>query len=131
VPLPQLSSESPHFLLQGLTLSNSVVAHQKSFLYTSNIVNIASQLTWPHVPPIYYADDSQPYVKLYGKNLENIKIKIAACVHNIQFWCASMCLELNATKTELILFDRQCRLDDDKKTKNLNLDPQCCIPLKI
>src|SRR6218665_1264713 len=39
-----------------------------------------------------------------------------------------MRLKLNATKTEFIWFDRRSRLDDDKKTKNLNLDPQCTIP---
>src|SRR6218665_3369317 len=35
---------------------------------------------------------------------------------------------IDATKTELVWLDRQSRLDDDKKTLNLNLDPQCCIP---
>ena len=53
---------------------------------------------------------------------------MATCVHHIQSWCTSMRLKLNATKTELIWFYRRSRLDDDKKTKNLNLDPQCCIP---
>ena len=38
-----------------------------------------------------------------------------------------MRVKLNATKTELILFDQQSRLEGDKK-KNLNLDQQCCIP---
>ena len=52
---------------------------------------------------------------------------MAACVHHIQSWCASIRLKLNATKTELIWFDRRSR-EDDKTTKNLNLDPQCSIP---
>src|SRR6218665_2052533 len=52
---------------------------------------------------------------------------MAACIHHIQSWCASMRLKLNATKTELIWFDRRSRVDDNP-TKNLNLDPQCSIP---
>src|SRR6218665_2984248 len=67
-------------------------------------------------------------MKLCCNNLENTKMKMAACVHHIQSWCASMRLKLNATKTGLIWFDRRSRLDDDKKTKNLDLDPPCCIP---
>src|SRR6218665_209051 len=53
------------------------------------------------------ADDTQLYIKLCCKNLENIKVKMAACIHYIQSWCASMRLKLNATITELIWFD--CR----------------------
>ena len=53
---------------------------------------------------------------------------MAACVHHIQSWYAAKPLKLNATKTELIWFDRRSGLDDDKKIKNLNLDPQRSIP---
>src|SRR6218665_1575289 len=74
-----------------------------------------------------YANDTQLYIKLCCKNLENIKVKMAACIHHIQSWCASMRLKLNATKTELIWFDRRTRVDDNT-TKHLNLDPQCSIP---
>src|SRR6218665_1449990 len=42
-------------------------------------------------------------------------------------WCASTRLKLNATKTELIWFDRRSRVVDNT-TKQLNLDPQCSIP---
>src|SRR6218665_1562475 len=93
-------------------------------LYTSNIVNIASQ----HGLVVHlYADDTQLYIKLCYKNLDNIKVKMAACIHHIQSWCASMRLKLNATKTELIWFDRRSRLVDNSTT-HLNLDPQCSIP---
>src|SRR6218665_3419536 len=74
-----------------------------------------------------YADDTQLYIKLCCKNLENTKVKMAAFIHHIQSRCASMHLKLNATKTELIWFDRRSRVDDNT-TKNLNLDPQCSIP---
>ena len=74
-----------------------------------------------------YADDTQLYIKLSGKNFDNIKIKIAACVRDIQTWCASMRLKLNATKTELIWFDRRSRPDDDKQIKSLHLESNCTI----
>src|SRR6218665_2981070 len=70
-----------------------------------------------------YADDTQLYIQLRCKNLENTKVKMAAC---IQSWCASMRLKLNATKTELIWFDRRSRVVDNIR-KHLNLDPQCSI----
>ena len=54
-----------------------------------------------------YADDTQLYIKLCCKNLENTKVKMAACIHYIQSWCAFVRLKLNATKTELIWFDRE------------------------
>src|SRR6218665_3599863 len=74
-----------------------------------------------------YADTDQLYIKLCCKNLKNTKVKMAACIHHIQSWCASMHLKLNATKTELIWFDRRNRVVDNT-TKHLNLDPQCSIP---
>src|SRR6218665_453221 len=79
--------------------------------------------SWVHL----YADDTQLYIKLCCTNLENTKMKMAACVHHIQSLCASMSLKLNATKTELIWFDRRSRVDVNT-TKNLNLVPQCSIP---
>ena len=88
-------------------------------LYTSNIVNIASQ----HGLLVHlYAYDTQLHIKLCCKNLENINVKMAAYIHHIQSWCASMRLKLNATKTELIWFDRRTRVDDNT-TKHLYLDP--------
>jgi len=89
-------------------------------LYTSNVVKIASQ----HGLMIHLnADDTQLYIKLCCYNLENTKMKMTACGHHIQSWCAFMRL-----KIELIWFDRRSTLDDDNSTKNLNLDPQCSIP---
>src|SRR6218665_3654351 len=94
-------------------------------LYTSNIVNIASQ----HGLMVHlYADGTQLYIKLCCKNLENTKVKMAAGFHHIQSWCASMRLKLNATKTELIWFDRRSRVVDNT-TKHLNLDPQFHHPM--
>src|SRR6218665_1371187 len=75
----------------------------------------------------HLSDDTQLYIKLCCKNLENIKVKMAACIHHIQSWCESMRLKLNATKTELIWFDRRSRVVDNS-IRHLNLDPQCSIP---
>src|ERR1043165_330880 len=38
-----------------------------------------------------------------------------------------MRLKLNATKTELIWFDRRSRPDDDKQIKSLHLESNCII----
>jgi len=117
------SSSKIFYVLLGVP-RGSILGPLLFILYTLNIVNIASQ----HGLVVHlYADDTQLYIKLCCKHLENIKVKMAACIHHIQSWCASMRFKLSATKTELIWFDRRSRVDDNT-TMHLNLDPQCSIP---
>src|SRR6218665_1275737 len=92
-------SSSKIFSVLFVVPQGSILGPLLFILYTSNIVNIASQ----HGLLVHlYADDTQLYIKLCCKNLENIKVKMVACIHHIQSWCASMRLKLNAAKTELI-----------------------------
>ena len=70
-------------------------------LYTSNITNIATR----HDILIHiYADYTRLCIKLSIRDIENAKFKLTQCFADIQSWCASMRLELNASKTELVWF---------------------------
>ena len=62
-------------------------------LYTSNITDTASHGILIHL----YAVDTQLYVKLSTRDIENTKTKLANCFSEIQSWCSSMWLKLNAT----------------------------------
>ena len=93
-------------------------------LYTSNIVNIASR----HGILIHlYADDTQLYIKLSVHDISDAKSKLINCVKDIQAWCAAMRLKLNATKTELIWFDRKSADDNDKSSKILKIQADCSV----
>ena len=90
-------------------------------LYTSNITDIASR----HGILIrLYADDTQLYIKLSTRDIENAKTKLANCFSEIQSWCSSMHLKLNANKTELIWFTRRTKNDNDLAVQ---IDKDCCI----
>src|SRR6218665_642267 len=52
------------------------------------------------------ADDTQLYIKHSSKDIVSAKSRLLACFSDIQTWCASMRQKLNASKTELILFNR-------------------------
>ncbi len=65
-------------------------------LYTSNIISIASRLG---IIIHLYADDTQLYIKLSTEDISAAKDKINMCIHEIQAWCASMRLKVNASKT--------------------------------
>ena len=83
-------------------------------LYTSNITDIA----WRHGILIHiYADDTQLYIKLAIRDIENAKVKLTQCFTDIQSWCASMRLKLNASKTELIWFSNLAK----EKTNQISL----------
>ena len=93
-------------------------------LYTSNIVHIASK----HGILIHlYADDTQLYIKLTAKDIDNAKSRLFTCFSDIQTWCASMRLKLNASKTELIWFNRHPTPTTDILHTVLNLGPDCSI----
>jgi hypothetical protein len=73
-------------------------------LYTSSITNIAHR----HGITIHlYADDTQLYIKLSTSDIINAKARLLHCIEEIQTWSASMRLKLNASKTELIWFERK------------------------
>jgi hypothetical protein len=93
-------------------------------LYTSNIINIASR----HGILIHlYADDTQLYIKLTVEDIDNAKTKLVACFREIQSWCASMRLKLNASKTELIWFDRRAKSAVEPAALSIHLDASCSI----
>ena len=90
-------------------------------LYTSNITDIASR----HGIRIHiYADDTQLYVKLSTRDIENAKTKLANCFSEIQSWCSSKRLKLNASKPELIWFTSRTKSDNDLAVQ---IDKDCCI----
>src|SRR6218665_2018182 len=93
-------------------------------LGTIGIINIASK----HGILIHlYADDTQLYIKLSAKDIVNAKSRLLACFSDIQAWCASMRLKLNASKTELIWFNRLLTPATEIPHTILNLGPDCSI----
>ena len=88
-------------------------------LYTSNITNIAHR----HGITIHlYADDTQLYIKLSTNDIINAKSILMNCIREIQNWSASMRLKLNASKTELIWFDRKLSCDNDSPSKIMEFE---------
>ena len=93
-------------------------------LYTSNITDIASRYG---ILIHLYADDTQLYVKLSTCDIETQKQSYRAnCFSEIQSWCSSMRLKLNASKTELIWFTTRTKNDNDIAVQ---IDKDCCIQL--
>ena len=91
-------------------------------LYTSNIRDIA----WRHGILIHiYADDTQLYIKLSIRDIENAKVKPTQCFADIQTWCASMRLKLNASKTELIWFFNLAK--EKQPNFTMKIDDNCVI----
>ena len=89
-------------------------------LYPSNITDIA----WRHGILIHiYADDTQLYIKLSIRDIENAKVKLTQCFADIQSWCASMRLKLNASKTELIWFSNLAKEKQPKINDNCVIEP--------
>src|SRR6218665_4216810 len=99
-----LTLREREYKCEGIILSAfKILLTSMVILYTSNIVDIASK----HGILIHlYADDTQLYIKLSAKDIVNAKSRLLACFSDIQAWCASMRLKLNASKTELIWFNR-------------------------
>ena len=105
-------------------LIGSILGPLLFILYTSNIIKIAEN----HGILIHlYADDTQLYINHSTKDIENPQIKLIACFHEIQTWCSSMRLKLNASKTELIWFSSRKIPDIDETSLNINIDANCCI----
>ena len=99
----------------------SILGPPLIILYTSNITDIASR----HGILIHlYADDTQLYVKLSTRDIENAKTKLANCFSEIQSWCSSMLLKMKSSKTEFIWFTRRTKNDNDLAVQ---IDKDYCI----
>ena len=100
----------------------SLVHSSLFYIYTSNITNIASR----HGILIHiYADDTQLYIKLSIRDIENAKVKRTQCFADIQSWCASLRLKLNASKTELIWFSNLAK--EKQPNFTVKIDDNCII----
>jgi len=51
-----------------------------------------------------YADDKQAYVNVPVNDVLWARTALQHCISDISSWCSSRCLQLNATKTELIWY---------------------------
>jgi len=102
----------------------SILGSLLFILYTSNITNIASRLG---IIIHFYADDTQLYIKLSTKDITTAKNKLVNCIHEIQAWCASMRLKLNASNTQLIWFDRNAKRSIEIIDLNLDVDANYII----
>jgi len=74
-----------------------------------------------------YVDNTQLYIKLSSQDIDDAKIKIVAGVQEIQSWCSAMRLKLNASKTELIWFNRKAPRDDARAIQTIDIDEDCSI----
>ena len=116
------SNTSRYFSILFGVPQGSILGPLLFILYTSNIVHIA----FKHGIFIHlYADDTQLYIKLSTNDFDNAMFRLINCFTEIQSWCASMRLKLNASKTELIFFYRH--LLPNSLDTVLNLGPDCSI----
>ena len=69
---------------------------------------------------------AQLYMKLSIRDIENAKVKLTRCfAADIQSWCASMRLKLNASKTELIWFSNLAK--EKQPNFTVKIDDNCII----
>ena len=55
-----------------------------------------------------YADDTQAYLEVSGGQKASGKKQLEKCLHEVQSWMSANWLQLNASKTEFIVFcDKQ------------------------
>jgi len=93
-------------------------------LYTFGITTIAHR----HGITIHlYADDTQLYIKLSTTDIINAKSRLIDCIREIQTGSASMRLKLNASKSELIWFDRTPSCDNESPSKIMNIETDSFI----
>jgi Reverse transcriptase (RNA-dependent DNA polymerase) len=91
-------------------------------LYSSNITDIANRHgIFIHI----YADDTQLYINLSIRDIEDAKLRLVQCFTDIQSWCASMRLKLNASKTELIWFSNFPK--ENQLDLSVQIDDNCLI----
>jgi len=60
-------------------------------------------------------------------DITTAKNRLVNCIHEIQVWCASIRLKLNASKTERIWFDRHAKRSVKTLDMNLDIDANCTI----
>jgi len=86
----------------------SVLGTVKFVAYTEDIVDVADK---HRVRSHFYADDSQIYDRCRPQDVSGMRDRLSGCVTNVSCWCASRCLQLNATKTEAVWFGTWRKLD--------------------
>jgi len=57
-----------------------------------------------------FADDKQLYIGALPSEIHRCRHRLSSCVRDLQEWCASRRLQLNASKTELIWFGSRSSL---------------------
>ena len=57
--------------------------------------------------------------------------KLASCISELQAWCASRSLQLNAAKTELIWFGSRAALQKSSADRSLTIDSVVIRPTDV
>jgi len=85
----------------------SVLGPIEFISYTEDVVELFDR----HGPSHHlFADDKQLYTSALASKVHRCRHRLSSCVRDLQEWCASRRLLLNASKTELIWFGSQSSL---------------------
>ena len=85
----------------------SSLGPMKFIAYTEDVVELFERYGLSHH---LFADGKQLYSSVHVSEIPLCRQRLASCIHELQKWCASRRLQLNASKTELICFESQASL---------------------
>jgi hypothetical protein len=85
----------------------SVLGPLEFISYTEDVVEVFSR---NHVRYHLFADDKQLYRSGKISEVDSIRDHLCRCITDVQDWCASRRLQLNALKTELLWFGSRANL---------------------
>jgi len=95
-------------------LVHIVLGPVEFIIYSEDLESVTDNM--PPILPHFYADDTQLFMSSSPDGVSAVCRVLEHCVHDVQTWCSSRCLQLNPTKTELIWFGSQVNLEHLART---------------
>ena len=96
--------QTPSFPVDCSVPQGSVFGPVGFISYTEDVVDLMDRHHGPYVRSHIYADDTQYYDSCRLNEIDSLRSRLSRCASDIDHWCRSRRLQLNASKTEAIWY---------------------------